>query len=546
MVHFISNAVKNIARENWKSILAGSLLGVVFAPFQISFWFVYIALIPFLEDLSRARSIKDALVKGYWFGIFSALSALNWIAFNTVPGFIALLVLHPWSYMIFAVFFFIFWKHLKKRAVFPSAVLWIVLEVARSWGQLRFPWINLYYTLSYDINFIQVIEYTGPIFLSLFIFTINISFWLLIRSWIIHRKIYKVSILYILSGILIYLSLSMHGADRINNFRNNKFPVIKTGIVQPDIDAYLKWMDKYKDLAYKRLFSYSDSLAKENVKLIVWPETALPTYVRNNAGIFTKVQNWVVNNNIPLITGIPDFESKNNRYYFYNAVWLVHPDTIDMDVYYKHFLVPGGETIPFKNYIPVLEDIHVGGGNFWPGRVIKTLDREFSLPMGEYSGSRWKPFVHDKHDYILDLKVIPAICYESIYPELLRYQKLNNSGNILAVITNDGWYGRTPGPYQHLRASVFRAIETRISVIRSANNGVSAFVDPTGELYEETQLFTDDYRWAYLPVVDITTIYEKYGIFWVWILTGMALIWLAYHEIFKYDIVKKVDNKRMD
>ena len=546
MLQILNGAFKNIFQEHWRSILSGTFIGIVLAPFQVTYWVVLIVLIPFLEDISRSRSLGDSLAKGYWFGLFSAFSALNWIAFNTIAGYIAVLALHPWTYVLYSVFFYILWQRMGEKAIFPGAMLWIALEMARSWGQLRFPWINLYTALSYDLEFIQVIEYTGPLFLSFFIITSNIVFWFMIRYWINFKKIHLKSVVIIVIGIFIYIFLSYQGAIRIKEIHNVKTPVIKSGIVQPDIDAYLKFLEKYKQLAYDRLFAYSDSLAKEEVQLIVWPETALPTYVRNNAGVFIRVQDWVSLNQLPVITGIPDFELRRGKYYSYNAIWLIHPDSVTMDVYYKHFLVPGGETIPFKNYIPLLENINVGGGNFWPGKKLRTLNREYELPMGEYKNGKWQEMQTDLNLYTLDLKVIPAVCYESIFPELIRYQKFNNSGNMLVVITNDGWYGRTAGPYQHLRASVFRAIETRISVIRSANNGISGFIDPTGEIYEETILFSHDYRSSYLPVMDIATFYEKYGNLWVWILMGIALIRIAYHEIFKHVNISKVDIKGND
>lgn len=535
--------IEPVFSENWRSAFSGIMMGFVFAPFSHIYILVYVILVPFLNDVSNARSMKSAAVKGYWFGFFSAISALNWTAFNTISGFIAILVIHPWSYILFAIALFIFNKRLGVTSLFPASVFWIIMEMSRSWGQLRFPWINLYYALSYDIHFIQIAELAGPLAISFFIIIVNFFFLVLWQQWRSKKKNYIPILFLLLISFSFWVTASWWGKQRIDYFHNAEYPLIKAGIAQPDIDPYLKWKSDYKKIAYDRLFAYSDSLAVKEVKFIVWPETAIPTYIRNRPQLYQRLQAWVDINGIPLLTGIPDFTKANNRYFSYNAALLVHPGIAMMDVYYKHFLVPGGETIPFKNYFPVLEKIDVGGGNFWPGKEIKTLNQVYLLPRGSYNNGAWRPKEDAKDNIKTEVRVIPAICYESVFPELMRIQKKNNHGNLITVITNDGWYGRTAAPFQHFRASVFRSIETRTSVVRAANNGLSGFIDCCGDVFEETLLFTHDYRAEFLPVVEYSTLYEKYGLRWIWWLVAFSLIFVLYREIFVNTIIPDVDNR---
>ena len=515
-------------------------MGFAFAPFKYSFFLSYVLLVPFIDDIVSTKSFREALVKGYWFGLFSAFSALNWVAFNTIGGYAVILLLHPWSYMLFASFFFLFWKSIKAKAIFPGIVLWTALEAARSWGQLRFPWINLNYSLSYDINFIQIIEFTGPLFLTLFIMTANFVLWYLWRKYSRQKSLKIVDFTALAAVLLIWAGISIWGNGRISELRSNNYKVLKVGIAQPDIDAYDKWKPKQRQLAYKRLFAYSDSLAEHAVDLVVWPETAIPSYVRGNISILRKVQKWTDDHQTAILTGIPDYKATTERHFSYNAVWLVHPDSLTLDVYYKQYLVPGGETIPFKNYFSILEDVHVGGGNFWPGTEMKTLDFEVGMQVGKWRDGAWQPGKTDEK-IVTEIRVIPAICYESIFPGLIRTQKHMNKGNLIAVITNDGWYGNSAGPYQHFQASILRAIENRTSVVRAANNGISGFFDITGVYYERTELFTSDWRYAYLPISTEDTAYSRFGNRWLWLLCGISLIWMLYFLLFSEQFKHRVD-----
>lgn len=536
----IVKSLNNFWLQHQKTIISGLLMGFAFAPFKYSFFLSYVLLVPFIDDIVSTSGFRQALAKGYWFGLFSAFSALNWVAFNTLGGYMVILLLHPWTYMLFASFFYLFWKSLKAKAIFPGIVLWTALEAARSWGQLRFPWINLNYSLSYDINFIQIIEYTGPLFLTLFIVTVNFVFWYLWRKYSRLNSLKITDFTALAVVLLIWAGVSFWGNGRISELRSNNYKVLKVGIAQPDIDAYEKWKPKQRQLAYNRLFSYSDSLADHAVDFVVWPETAIPSYVRGNISILRKVQKWSDDHQIGLLTGIPDYKATPERHFSYNAVWLVHPDSLTLDVYYKQYLVPGGETIPFKNYFSILEDVHVGGGNFWPGTEMKTLDFELGLLNGKWHDGVWQPGENEEKR-LTKIRVIPAICYESIFPGLIRTQKHNNKGNLIAVITNDGWYGNSAGPYQHFQASILRAIENRTSVVRAANNGISGFFDMTGVYYEKTELFTSDWRYTYLPISTEETTYSRFGNRWLWLLCGISLIWVLYFLLFSEQFKHRVD-----
>jgi apolipoprotein N-acyltransferase len=533
-------ALKFLLQRHWGAIISGLAIGLVMAPFTYSSWLVFIVLWPFLWDLQRAENPSAALQKGFFFGLASALSALNWIAFNTIAGYVMLLLLHPWTFMLFALAFYFLWRHLQLAALLPLSIIWVALEAARSWGQLRFPWMNLYYALSEHRFFIQIIEITGPLALSLFIFLTNaVALWL----WRGYRtgRAPRRELLAVLVLVFIYVGTAWWGWQRTQSLSADNYPLLACGYVQPDIDAYKKWQPEYQTLARKRLFAFSDSLADQGADLIVWPETAITNYVRRNSGLRYLMQQWSQQKGLPMLIGIVDYAFSGDKFKGYNTAWMVYPDSglsSDMPVYHKHFLVPGGETIPFKNYLPFLSEINVGGGNAWPGDSLRTFPLRRKTSQGKWQGQNWQALPERSETL---LHIIPAICYESVFPDLMRRQAYEQRGNLLAIITNDGWYGNTAGPYQHMQAAIFRAIETRSSVIRAANNGISAGLDHCGRVFASTSMFTTAYARIDLPLVNITTVYERYGHYWLIPLLLSAIVFTAWQMIFRPRNIDKIE-----
>jgi apolipoprotein N-acyltransferase len=164
---------------------------------------------------------------------------------------------------------------------------------------------------------------------------------------------------------------------------------------------------------------------------------------------------------------------------------LISPLTKNMSKYDKTHLVPFGEYVPFKKWLPFLGKMVAQVGDFKAGMEGKTL--------------LWKTE-----------QVGVQICYEIIFPGLSRAMARNNA-SLLINITNDAWFGKTSGPYQHFSMTVFRAVENRRALVRSANTGISGFIDPAGRVLASTPLVQDAALVHSMPLMKIKTVYTRVG-----------------------------------
>ncbi len=242
---------------------------------------------------------------------------------------------------------------------------------------------------------------------------------------------------------------------------------LRVGVVQGNIDQAQKW-----DPAYRRstLQTYEDltlTLAARGPRLVVWPETAVPLYVQEPGPERARIQRLARRTGLWLLFGAPAYERTARGTEYRNAVFLMDPRGRIAGRYDKVHLVPFGEYVPFGRYLPFLGKLVEGAGDFRPG--------EGTRPVGG--------------DGLPRLGVL--ICFEMIFPRLSAAQA-RQGAQVLVVVTNDGWFGRTPGPYQHLAFGAWRAAETGLPLVRAANTGISGVFDRQGRLLTATALMARD------------------------------------------------------
>jgi apolipoprotein N-acyltransferase len=175
----------------------------------------------------------------------------------------------------------------------------------------------------------------------------------------------------------------------------------------------------------------------------------------------------------------------DHRTHYLNRAFLILSDGAVPDTYDKAHLVPFGEYVPLKRWLPFLGKMVEQVGDFSAGQTGDTL--------------QWQKY-----------KIGMLICYELIFPYLSRAAVLNGA-NILINITNDAWYGDSSAPYQHFSMAVFRAIENRRSLVRSANTGISGFIDPLGRVVSETPIFKEAALTMEVPLLNVSTWYTRRG-----------------------------------
>jgi apolipoprotein N-acyltransferase len=291
-----------------------------------------------------------------------------------------------------------------------------------------------------------------------------------------------------------------YGHFRATEIRNllEKAPASEVALIQGNIDQNIKWNPDYQSETVNIYRTLSLSAVPDAGGLIVWPETSAPFYFEEPGPLRDAVIDLTRSSGRTLLFGSPRYEMENGKISFMNSAYLLRPDGVVAGLYDKVHLVPYGEYVPLRKFFPFIGKLVAGIGDFRPGQG-------WSEPLAE-NGRR--------------LGVL--ICYEGILPEAARDYK-RGGADLLVNITNDAWFGKTSAPYQHLSMTAFRAIETRLFLVRAANTGVSAIIDPTGKILSQTGIFERTVLKGAIKFIDDKTFYAAYGDIFIY-LCGIALI----------------------
>ena len=469
----MSDSSKNLSLV----IISSILFAIAFLPLGTGF-LAYFAIVPLFFLLEKV-TLTDAIFYGYLFGFLSNILSLFWIANATFLGMVgAVLILALYN----IIFFVLYWLIRKKSiswAIVSSPFLWVAMEWIRSHGTLGFPWLNLSHTQANYPVIIQFAEFTGEMGVSFWVMLVNIEFYLLLRSKPNRKRIMTLASLFILL-FAVPIAWGIH--------RLHQNPPEDTGfmvaLLQGNVDPYIKWTKSFQKENFRLYYSMIQEAGEKGVDLIILPETATASYLTHTRYELREYRQLVDSIGIPVLFGSLDFKDTNRREY-YNAAFLMHPTRRTLDRYYKIQLVPFSEKTPLAETFPFLYDIDFGQGNFSSGTE-KTI---FSV-----DGYRFATL----------------ICFESMFPELVRGFVRKNV-DFIVNITNDGWFGNTPGPYQHLFACPLRAVETRRPIVRCANTGISAIIDPMGRITSHTKYNEKTILFANVPQKLKTTFYTRYG-----------------------------------
>jgi apolipoprotein N-acyltransferase len=276
----------------------------------------------------------------------------------------------------------------------------------------------------------------------------------------------------------------------------------KIAIFQGNIDQSLKWNPAFQEQTIR---IYQDLSLKDgpDSDLMIWPETAVPFYFLNENRLTPRLFDLTRETGSHLLFGSPAFGLREGQVRYYNRAYLLSPEG-RISFYDKVHLVPFGEYVPLKRFLPFVGKMVQAVGDFSPGE-------------GSYglSFSRGKAGV--------------LICFETIFPELSRALKKDGC-TLLVNLTNDAWFGRTSAPYQHLSMLTFRAVENRVWVARAANTGISAFIDSTGCIRRVYPLFQRGGIHAIIPLRPGLSFYTRYGDL-IFLLCALIFGWGAWRWI---------------
>ena len=284
-----------------------------------------------------------------------------------------------------------------------------------------------------------------------------------------------------------FLLTWIYGSWRINAIDNlmAASPTARVAVIQGNVDQAVKWDPAFQAATIKTHHRLSLAAKSENPDLIVWPESATPFYLFYTKRPTKNVLAGIEQVGTDFLIGSPSFKRRGENVINYNSAYLISPGTKNIGKYDKAHLVPYGEYVPFKKWLPFLGKLVAQVGDFRPGTPGKILP--------------WKK----------DALGV-QICYEIIFPSLSRAM-VKNDAVLLINITNDAWFGTTSGPYQHFSMTIFRAIENRRALARAANTGISGFIDPVGRILASTALLEEAAITRALPLIQEKTFYTRFG-----------------------------------
>jgi len=454
------------------------------------------------------------LITVYWTGGFVVGKDIWMMTAGT-----AVIIIHPLFFLPVVLLAFAVKKKLGLlQGLLAFALFWTSFEYLHSLGEYSFPWLTLGNSQAYDLNRIQIIEYSSVYGLTLLIISFNsIAFLILLNHASGKWKLRSKQVL----SLLMVLVVLYYGSDLYGNYvikKNSEDPNkrITVGIIQPNFDPWDKWGRGYSDKweSYLNQFNYlmdeTKKLSTFKPDIIFWPETAIPFHILLPRYSFYRSELLSLTDTlkIPIFTGLPTTEffdslhapataerigASNTFVESYNSTVLFLPTYGIGQVHKKSLLVPFAERIPYaETFRWLIEPLKWNVGISSWGKGEDTV--VYSLK------------VKDNRE----VKFSGMICYESVYPNYVR-EFVKRGAEFLVILTNDSWWGNTSGAYQHAAVASLRAVETRRWVVQCANGGISLVVDPTGKKQWSTNLYTKAKFTADIGLRSDSTFYMKYG-----------------------------------
>lgn len=475
----------------WRLVqwLAGAGFAFAFAPYFFLPAFV-LGMLIYYHGQRTAPSARAAAVRSFWFGYGFSIAGTYWIAFSLLVDADAFGWLIPFSVLGLSAAMAIWWAlqgyvYARVRArhplhdvvLFASAIT--LIEYAKSFGIFGFPWNLNGYAFLEILPFAQIASVVGVYGLG----------WIAVCA-VVCLYYVRVQPRAAMAAAASVLLLTAWGYQRMQAPLQETTTQVR--LVQPNIAQSMKWNQDAARDTLAVLGTLSKQGGTSTPDIVIWPETALPYTITQRTDWPTLMQN-LVPKGAALITGAVREDAGGG---LYNSILFVRGGDV-VATYDKHQLVPFGEFVPLRRLLP-LDKITPGAQDFSKGTGAMRINMDKNLP-----------------------SMSPLVCYEAAFSHLAVAKGLRPS--LLVNLTNDAWFGDSPGPYQHMAMAQMRAIEQGLPLIRVANTGVSAMVSPYGE------------RQAYLPlaatgVIDHHVVasipspfYTRYGSVWAVIVIVVLL-----------------------
>lgn len=495
------------------SVTSGILLSLPWLISSLS-WVLFFAFIPLLiieDQLAKQKYQRNSALFLPAFIAFLTWNVLStwWIAYVSLVGMLLIIVIN-------ALLMISFWwlRHLVRQqfgdrpANFTLLVFWLTFEFLQHNWTIQWPWLTLGNGFANSVIIIQWYEFTGVLGGSLWVLLSNILIFSVLKN--LSEKLFLKSIK--LTGIaLMVIFLPIFCSLYLYSNYSEKGKLQEIVILQPNIDPYKeKFSGMSSEEQIRNLLSLAESKISDSTDFIIAPETALPSIWEDSV----LVQNRSIQSISEIIRKFPHTsfiggaitqrkfnsgesvsgtarQSADSSFYYdvFNSVLMI--DSISgVQVSHKSILVSGVETMPFQKYFSFLGEyvVHLGGTS------------------GSLASSK-EPVLFSGKDGV---KIGPVICFESAFGEYVG-QLVKKGANLIVVITNDGWWKDSPGSWQHFGYSRLRAVETRRSIARSANTGISGFINQRGDVLKKTALNSREALSSPIRMNDKITFYVSHG-----------------------------------
>jgi apolipoprotein N-acyltransferase len=464
--------------RHWLPRLAALGLGAVFAlgqpPFDL-WWAALLALIGVFCLVSFANTARNAGWIGWLFGSGYFAVSLHWILEPFQVDAVATGWMAPFALIGLAAGLALFWAvafWLGRRmhgGVVAIALLWSVTELARAYVLTGFPWglVGYLWSTTPTAQWHSVIGPHGLTFVTLLLTAA-------LAQAALTRKVQMILMTFAASVALWFGGLALTPPEANTEGR----PIVR--LIQPNAPQHQKWDPAHIPIFFSRKVDFTAQLP--NADLIIWPETAVPNLLHNAGPAFDVIAQAAAGT--PVVLGI---QRADQNQYYNSLVTLDATGAVDQ-VYDKHHLVPFGEYMPAAGFFARFNILGLaaraqGGYTAGPGPQLIDLG-----PLGT---------------------ALPLICYEAVFPQDVTGAPTRP--DMLLHITNDAWFGTRAGPQQHLQQARLRAIEQGLPLVRAANTGISAMIDPAGRITASIPLGRAGFTDVALPMPGAPTLYSKTG-----------------------------------
>ncbi len=452
---------------------------------------------------------------GYFFGFGFFLTGTYWISYSLtfdvdlnylIP--FAIILIPTFLGLFFGISTLIIGPFLRNN--FPSILIFCcslsLLDFLRAKIFTGFPWNLWAYSWSWFPEIIQLLNPIGLFAYNLFVISIFCT------PMILFLKKNKVNLSIFFLLISLFFSSYIYGSYSINQnylttnkLNINKKDLIKIKIISPNFDLNYSLTSKELNEQVSKIIKFSEPNKNEKT-IFIWPEGVFGGYSYSEVEIFKDIFKEKFSKNHTIIFGANFEDNYSKKKSFFNSLIAVNNEFEIIYRYNKKKLVPFGEFLPFENLL----------NNYG----LKSISRGY----GSYSkGSEQSNLV------MYNYNILPLICYEIIFTELVQEK---NEINLILNISEDGWFGNSIGPYQHFSKAVFRAIESNTFVLRSANKGISAFINNKGEIIKRLEPYESGNIELIVPITK-NKLKNKNDLIFFLLLFTYTIIFITLRNYFK-------------